>query len=171
MKLTLTRVLGSARVSSGFGVAKGSGGSEASQSLLEAGCGMAANLESRNADAHIWLSRAPSVTDVGDAKTRNSSLLVDARQLTEAKTTRRNESNLQTGITNFQLLRRNPHASRNFPYIIDKTVHSYREEVDRSRRDENHCSIESGRRFPLMGSRNPRHFISRLDRDLHYESE
>ena len=53
MKLTLTRVSGSIMLSSGLGVAKGSGGSEASQVVPALACTMAAKLESRSAEPHI----------------------------------------------------------------------------------------------------------------------
>jgi hypothetical protein len=53
MKLTLTLVLVSTILSNGFGVAKGSGGSEASQLAPAVACNMAANLESRTAAVHI----------------------------------------------------------------------------------------------------------------------
>jgi hypothetical protein len=53
MKLTLTLELGSAMSSSGFGVAKGSGGCEASQLLLALARIIAANFESRSGAAHI----------------------------------------------------------------------------------------------------------------------
>lgn len=174
MKLTLTLVLGSAKVSNGFGVAKGSGGSEASQSVLEVRCGIAANLESRSAEAHIWLSRAPSVTDVGPAKIRNPSLLADARQFADANATTRSENNLQTGMTNFQLLKRNPRASQHFLYVVDKARLTVVRGSAAAYKDENHCSIESGgARFPLLGRliAPSSIFQNRRDRDLHYESE
>jgi hypothetical protein len=88
------------------------------------------------------------VTDAGPAKTRNSTLLADARQFADAKATTRIENNLQTGMTNFQLPKGNPHASRRFLYMIDKarlTVVRRSAAVDQ---DENHCSIESGRWVP-----------------------
>jgi len=151
MKLTLTLVLGSAKVSNGFGVAKGSGGSEASQSVLEVRCGIAANLESRSAEAHIWLSRAPRVTDAGPAKTRNSTLLADARQFADAKATTRSENNLQTGMTNFRLLKGNPRASQNFLYMVDKARLTVARRAAAVDWDENHCSIESGRGVPSTG--------------------
>jgi len=151
MKLTLTLVLGSAKVSNGFGVAKGSGGSEASQSVLEVRCGIAAKLESRSAEAHTWLSRAPSVTDAGPAKTRNSTLLADARQFADARATTRNENNLQTGITNFQLLEGNPHASQHFLYMVDNARLTFARRSAVVDQDENHCSIESKRAVPSTG--------------------
>src|ERR1700680_2804532 len=98
MKLTLTLVLGSAISSNGFGVAKGSGGCEASQFVAAVACSIAANLESRSAEAHIWPSRAASVDVVGRARTRKSGLIAEARQLA-ATTSRRSEHNLRTGIT------------------------------------------------------------------------
>jgi hypothetical protein len=85
---------------SGLGVAKGSGGSEASQVALA--CSMAAKLESRSAEPHIWLSRAAS----DEAGSRSSGLLATARQLAATKTTRSNEHILQTVITNSKSMAR-----------------------------------------------------------------
>jgi hypothetical protein len=102
MKLTLTRVLGSAISSNGFGVAKGSGGAEASQSVVAAACSMAANFESRSGETHTWRSRAANVNDPGPAETRSSGPMAEARQLAEAKATRTSEHNLRTGISNSQ---------------------------------------------------------------------
>jgi hypothetical protein len=53
MKLTLTLALGLAMSSSGLGVAKGSGGCEASQLFPALARNIAAYFESRTGDAHI----------------------------------------------------------------------------------------------------------------------
>lgn len=91
MKLTRTFELGSAMSSSGFGVAKGSGGSEASQ-LAPAVCNMAANSESCSAEAHTWRSRAAKDNDDDKAGRAEA----EAMPTADARTTRSNEHNLLT---------------------------------------------------------------------------
>ena len=96
MKLTRTFELGSAMSSSGFGVARGSGGSEASQ-LAPAVCNIAANSESCSAQAHTWRSRAANESDeAGHGKDR----VGEAMQAVDAKATRSNEHHLRTGMSN-----------------------------------------------------------------------
>src|SRR5580658_6851381 len=96
MKLTLTLALESAVSSNGFGVAKGSGGREASQSLPALGRSIAANFESRSGEDHIRRSRTAKFEDVGCARSPRPELAVEARQLAETTATRRSEHNLRT---------------------------------------------------------------------------
>jgi hypothetical protein len=154
MKLTLTLVLGSATLSNGFGVARGSGGSEASQLVPAEARSSAENFESRNAETQIWCSRAASVGELGPEKTRNSDFLAEARQLAEARASR-NAHNLLAIMrifrkivprdTPFQAepgaLKRNPHASLDFGYVIDETPLTSRLEIDLKGHVENHCSF------------------------------
>jgi hypothetical protein len=98
MKLTLTLALGSTVSSSGFGVANGSGGAEASQLLFAAACIIAANFESCNREGHISRSRAAKANEAGPVETRNPGPMAEARQTPDDRATRRSEHNLRTGM-------------------------------------------------------------------------
>ena len=98
MKLTLTLELGSTVSSSGFGVASGSGGAEASQLLLAFARIIAANFESCNGERHISRSRAANVNEAGPVETRRPGSMAEARQVADDKATRRSEHNLRTGM-------------------------------------------------------------------------
>jgi hypothetical protein len=98
MKLTLTLELGSTVSSSGFGVANGSGGAEASQLLLAFARIIAANFESCNGERQISLSRAASVSRAGPVEIRRPGSMAEARQVADDKATRRSEHDLRTGM-------------------------------------------------------------------------
>jgi len=151
MKLTLTLLLDSAIFSNGLGVARGSGGSEASQSVPAEACSSAENLESCKAEAQVWRSRAARVLDVGPAETRKAGPTAEARQLAEAKATgRRNASHPRTvmlisralvGLSSGpEVLKGNRPAKSDFLDVVDKTILNSDAELDRGGHGENHCS-------------------------------